>query len=153
MRQRTNSTDLDVTGAFEGPVQDFRSDLGRYFVCECKDWEKPADITAFAKFSRILDSTKCRFGILFSREGISGAGHTLHAEREQLKLFHDRGIVIVVVSNADLERVAQGANFITMLRAKYEKVRLDLKKENVDGGDKASVGSGADRKKPKKLVK
>jgi hypothetical protein len=126
-RQGTHSTDLDVAGAFEGPVQDFRSDIGRYFVCECKDWKKPADVTAFAKFSRILDSTKCRFGILFSSDGISGEGQTKYAEREQLKLFQDRGIVIVVVDEDDLQAVAEGANFITMLRRKYEKVRLDLK--------------------------
>lgn len=132
MRQRTFSTDLDVAGAFEGPVQDFRSDLGRYFVCECKDWENPADITAFAKFSRILDSAKCRFGILFSRDGISGAGRTLNAEREQLKLFQDRGIVIVVVDKKDLETVTNGANFITVLRTKYEQVRLDLRGKSAD---------------------
>jgi len=129
MRQRTYSTDLDVTGAFEGPVQDFRSDIGRYVVCECKDWNKPADITAFAKFCRILDSTKCRFGILFSRQGISGAGKTENAEREQLKLFQDRGVVVVVVDEGDLKKVATGANLITMLRGKYEKVRLDLREE------------------------
>jgi hypothetical protein len=127
MRKRTHSTDLDVAGAFEGPVQDFRSDLGRYFLCECKDWNCPADITAFAKFSRILDSTKSRFGILFSKNGISGEGKTANAEREQLKLFQDRGIVIVVVNESDLKKVASGANFLTMLRTKYEQVRLDLK--------------------------
>ena len=127
MRQRTHSTDLDVAGAFEGPVQDFRSDIGRYFVCECKDWNRPADVTAFAKFSRILDSTKCRFGILFSKKGISGVGETENAEREQLKLFQDRGIVIVVVNESDLNAVSHGANFLTMLRTKYEQVRLDLK--------------------------
>lgn len=127
MRRRTHSTDLDVTGAFEGPVQDFRTDIGRYFVCECKDWAKPADVTAFAKFSRILDSTKCRFGILFSREGISGEGRGQNAEREQLKLFQDRGIAIIVINEKDLREVVGGRNFITMLRTKYETVRLDLR--------------------------
>jgi len=127
MRQRTHSTDLDVTGAFEGPVQDFRSDVGRYFMCECKDWSKPADVTAFAKFSRLLDSAKCRFGMLFSRQGISGAGNAENAEREQLKLFQDRGIVIVVVNGSDLQQIVDGGNFITMLREKYEQVRLDLR--------------------------
>jgi hypothetical protein len=129
MRHRTNSTDLDVTGAFEGPVQDFRSDIGRYFVCECKDWREPASVTAFAKFSRILDSTKCRFGILFSREGLSGTDESKNAKREQQKLFQDRGIVVVVVDDADLRRIIDGANFITMLRSKYERVRLDLRDE------------------------
>jgi len=48
------------------------------------------------------------------------------AEREQLKVFQDRGMVIVVVSLRDLDEVAEGANFMTMMRAKYEHVRLDV---------------------------
>lgn len=126
-RRESHSTDYDVVCTLEGLDLDFRSELGRYFVCECKDWARPADITAFAKFCRILDSVKCRFGILFSREGISGEGRSKDAEREQLKVYQDRGMVVVVVSQRDLEGVAAGGNLITMLRSKYEAVRLDLR--------------------------
>jgi hypothetical protein len=94
-RKRSYSTDYDIVCSLDGVEQDFRSELGRYFVCECKDWSEPADFAAFAKFARVLDSTKSRFGILFSREGVTGERNTRHASREQLKLFQDRGIVIV----------------------------------------------------------
>src|SRR5205823_3855569 len=86
-RKRSKSTDYDLICSMEGIDVDFRSELGRYFVCECKDWQKPADFAAFAKFCRVLDSVKARFGILFSRHGISGEGGTRDAEREQLKVF------------------------------------------------------------------
>ena len=79
-----------------------------------------------AKFCRVLDSVKSRFGILFSRAGISGQGTSKHAAREQLKVYQDRGIVIVVVDLEDLKQAAQGANFVSLLRRKYESVRLDL---------------------------
>jgi hypothetical protein len=134
MRQRAESTDYDVVGVLEGVGLDFRAELGRYFVCECKDWGQPADFTTFAKLCRVLDSVKCRFGILFSRQGITGERGTVGAKREQLKVFQDRGMVIVVVSAADLGRVAEGENFIAMLRQKYEKVRLDLQTASEDGG-------------------
>ncbi len=125
-RERSMSTDYDIVCSMEGFDVDFRSELGRYFVCECKDWNKPADFTAMAKFCRVLDSVKSKFGILFSREGISGAGDTRYAEREQLKVFQDRGMVIVVIDEEDLKRVAGGTNFVNILRKKYERVRLDL---------------------------
>ncbi|HUK60783.1 MAG TPA: hypothetical protein VLV50_16240 [Stellaceae bacterium] len=125
-RQRSGSTDYDVICSVEGPEIDFRSELGRYFVCECKDWQDPADFTHFAKFCRVLDSVKARFGVIFSREGITGEGRTKDAAREQLKIFQDRGIVIVVVDQGDIAAVARGENFISLLRQKYEKVRLDL---------------------------
>jgi hypothetical protein len=127
LRKPSKSTDYDVVGLLEGPSLDFRSELGRYLVCECKDWRKPADFTTLAKFCRVLDSVKSRFGILFSREGITGTGKSKDAEREQYKVFADRGIVIVVVTKNDLDRVATGANFLSMLRMKYEEIRLDLK--------------------------
>lgn len=125
-RARTKSTEFDLVCSMEGYDLDFRSELGRYFVCECKDWAKPAGFDTIAKFCRVLDSVKAKFGILFSRNGISGAGTSLNAEREQLKVFQDRGMVIVVVDADDLEAVAQGENFVNILRRKYEQVRLDL---------------------------
>ena len=125
-RRRSQSSDYDIVCSVEGLEVDFRSELGRYFVCECKDWQSPADFTTMAKFCRVLDSTKSRFGILFSKHGISGQGRTVDAEREQLKVFQDRGMVIVVINQGDVEYVARGGNFINLLRAKYERVRLDL---------------------------
>ena len=126
-RKRTESTDYDVVGSFEGPGLDFRSELGRYFVCECKDWDKdPADVTVMAKTAYFLDSVKSRFGILFSKRGISGDTKEKDAEREQLKVYSNRGIAIVVIKEDDLKRVANGDNFLSMLRTRYEKVRLDI---------------------------
>jgi hypothetical protein len=107
----TPSTDYDVVCSVEGIELDFRSEFGRYFVCECKDKQTPADYTTLAKFCRVLDSVKSRFGILFSIKGISGEGKRRDADLEQLKVFQDRGIIIVVVDGEDLERLAQGANF------------------------------------------
>ena len=128
-RQRSHATDYDIVCTMEGPEIDFRSDLGRYFIVECKDWSTPADFSAFAKFCRVLDSTKCRFGILCSRLGITGTGHNSDAEREHLKVFQDRGMVVVVLSLSDLTEISTGANLITLLRERYETVRLDLKRQ------------------------
>jgi hypothetical protein len=125
-RQSSYSTDYDIVCSMQGPDIDFRSEFGRYFVCECKDWSKAAGFSEFAKFIRVLDSIKARFGIMFAKEGISGERGTTDASREQLKVYQDRGLVIVVVNLDDLEFVARGGNFITLLRTKYERVRLDL---------------------------
>ena len=125
-RVKTKSTDYDIVCSLDGFDVDFRSEFGRYFVCECKDWDTPADFTTMAKFCRVLDSTKARFGILFSKNGISGQGETKYAEREQLKVFQDRGMVIVVIDEKDFNYLVEGGNFINMLRERYETVRLDL---------------------------
>lgn len=128
-RQKTQSTDLDIVCSMEGFEVDFRSEFGRYFVCECKDWRKAADFSTLAKFCRVLDSIKARFGILFSTHGISGTGKNKNAELERLKVFQDRGMIIVVIDREDLKKLAEGENFINLLRHKYERVRLDLLKK------------------------
>lgn len=40
-------------------------------------------------------------------------------------------MVIVVVDENDLRSVANGANFVNILRKKYERVRLDLTEEDI----------------------
>lgn len=125
-RQRSHSTDYDVVCVTEGVDLDFRSDLGRYFVCECKDWADPVNFSAFAKFCRVLDSVNCNFGIILSRAGITGEHRERDAELEQIKVYQDRGMVIIVIDEEDLRSIAKGANLITILRRKYEKTRLDL---------------------------
>jgi hypothetical protein len=125
-KRTTSASDYDVVGSFEGPGLDFRSELGRYFLCECKDWDNPADVSVMAKTAYFLDSMKSRFGILFSREGISGDTKKRNAEYEQLKVYANRGIAIVVINSDDLERLANGDNFLSMLRTRYERVRLDI---------------------------
>jgi hypothetical protein len=128
-RLRTPSTDYDVVCSQYGVLVDFRSEIGRYFIGECKDWKKAVGTTTIAKFSHIMDTVKCNFGIIFSRRGISGTGKAANAEREQIKIYQSKRAIIVVLDQSDLTRLTQGDNFIAMLRRKYEKVRLDLRKE------------------------
>lgn len=125
-RRLSRSTDYDIVCAVEGPELDFRAELGRYFVCECKDWKDPADFSTIAKFCRVLDSTKCKFGILLSKNGVTGKNKGTDAEREQLKIYQDRGLVITILDITDFNFLANGGNFVTLLREKYEQIRLDL---------------------------
>jgi hypothetical protein len=119
--KQSPSTEYDLVCSVEGMEVDFRSELGRYFVCECKNSKHPADFTDFAKFCRVLASVKARFGILFGRSGVSES-----AEHEQKKLFQDSGVVLVVLDTDDLKAVSKGNNLITLLRQRYEMIRLDL---------------------------
>lgn len=123
-RVRANAGEYDVVCSMSGPDLDFRSELGRYFVCECKDRQDPSTFTEMAKFCRILDATKSRFGILFSREGITGEQHRKEAKLEQERVYWDRGIVVVCIDGEDINDLARGGNFIRMLKRRVEDVRL-----------------------------
>jgi hypothetical protein len=73
----------------------------------------------------VLDSVKSRFGILFSKRGISGGGKNRDSGLQQIKVFQSKEMVVVVIDETDLEQIATGINFISLLRAKYEWVRLN----------------------------
>jgi hypothetical protein len=125
-RENTPSTDYDVVCSIEGFETDFRSELGRYFICECKDLNESASFSDYAKFCTVLQSINSRFGILFSKNNISGKGKGIDADRQELKIYQSLKIVIIVIDKDDIEFIAQGGNFINLLRRKYEIVRLDL---------------------------
>ncbi|MEK6726115.1 MAG: hypothetical protein AABY54_06155, partial [Deltaproteobacteria bacterium] len=125
-RVKTHSTDLDVLCAMDGFFYDFRSELGRYIICECKNWKKKANFTAVAKFMRVLDSAKCKTGILFSKNGISGKKRRKDAEIEIIKYFQEREKIIIVISEPDLRKISSGASFLNILRDKYENIKFDL---------------------------
>jgi len=125
-RKRSATTEYDLGCSIQGLDVDFLSEIGRYFVCECKDRKKPASFSTIAKFCRVLDSTKSKFGVLFSKKGISGQGKTLYAERERIKIYQDRGVSIVVIDKGDLHFLSEGGNLLNLLRMKYESLRLDL---------------------------
>lgn len=125
--QKGGETDYDIVSSFAGPSNDFRSELGRYIICECKDRGSKGDFSDVAKFARVLTSINSSFGVFFATQGITGYGKRENAESEMLKLFQDSRIVIAAISLQDLKEVADGANFINILRQKYEHIRLDAK--------------------------
>ncbi len=127
LRTLAECTDYDNLCIIEGVSADFRSELGRYVICECKDWSKPADFTVISKFGSVIDSVKCKTGILFSKEGITGEDKNKFAEREILKIFQRNGVSILLIEENDILNVLNGYNFIEILRNKYEKIRFDLK--------------------------
>ncbi len=135
-RRLTPSSDLDVFGIFEGPLVDFRSEVGRYFVSECKDQQpkktksgtkpNPVSTTDVAKFCNLLDSVGNKFGIVVSICGIAGEGKQRDADLECLKLYQRHRIAIVSLKLEDLAKVANGENLLSILRDKYMTIRLNL---------------------------
>ena len=111
-RRRSHSTDYDVICAMEGIDVDFRSEFGgRHFVCECKDWSNSVKLFIHGKIlSDVLYFNQIAIlGVVFTRLGTSKA-----AKREQLKVFQDRGIVIIFLSQSDLQSLAKGNNLVVL---------------------------------------
>lgn len=125
-RVRTHSTDYDVVAEVPKEASRLYEYTGNMVICECKDTNDPTDFTQIAKLCRVIDSVKAKAGVVFTRQGVSGEKHTKNGYREILKVYQDRGIMIAVIDDNDLEKLVQGANFYRMLVDKYRQIRLDL---------------------------
>jgi hypothetical protein len=87
----------------------------------------------------VLDSINAKFGILFTKHGITGKGERENAELQQIIAHQHRGIIIVIFDKDDLKRLTEGGNFVSLLRSKYEKVRLSLREEKPQTHQEARV--------------
>ena len=126
-RVKSYSTDYDILFSIEGQINDFRSELGRYVICECKNWKNRATFSTIAKFSNVIESANCKCGIMFSKNGVTGADKTTDAKREILKIYQRNGINMIVIDKDDINKIINGDNFITVIRNKYENNRFDIR--------------------------
>jgi hypothetical protein len=93
--------------------------LGRHFLVECKNWEKRVGVRDVGYFLYRMRLTHARFGIIFSRSGISGGDEGKAARALIRRAFHEDG------SDHDLATLAQGkGSFWWMLLEKIEKLRF-----------------------------
>lgn len=99
--------------------------LGRHFLVECKNWEKPVGSPDVGYFLYRMRLTHAKFGIIFSKGGISGGEDEKFARALIRRAFHEDGSVCVVVDNEDLINLAQGKNtFWWMLLEGVEVLRF-----------------------------
>jgi hypothetical protein len=102
--------------------------LGRYFLVECKNWEEPIGSPEVGYFLYRMRLTHARFGIIFSRGGISGGEDETFARALIRRAFHEDGNVCVVVDDKDLGKLQGKDAFWWMLLEKIESLRFGTPK-------------------------
>lgn len=109
------------------------SSFGREFIVECKNWEKTVGVKELGYFLFRMGSTRTRFGIMFSKSGISGREDTERAARSLIRReFQQHGSVCVVVEERDILRLANGESlsFQAMLLTKSAEFRFGKPKDS-----------------------
>lgn len=93
--------------------------LPSIFLVECKNWDDPVDSQAIGYFFNILASRALELGVLIAANGVTGdvvSGRHSHA----LGLgAAPRGIKMIVITNDDIARLTQPADFVDLLHRRY----------------------------------
>jgi hypothetical protein len=128
---RTDTFQIDILCENNRSQIDPISELGLFIPCECKnETEKSVSLGSVAKFHSLLESTKCKAGIVFSINGLSGEKNEEEkfAAKELIKIYQRSGITILNITMVDIELVQKGENFISILKKKYKELRFDYTK-------------------------
>jgi hypothetical protein len=101
---QTRSSEIDLAIEYEcsnGAIPLFE-ELGRYCLVECKNWSMPVGAKHVRDFIGKLESCKVRLGVIFSRNGVTGADSGLDAIRVIQKAFDGNGPILLVFSLEDI---------------------------------------------------
>jgi predicted helicase len=96
----TRSGEIDIVIEYnrsKGTIPLF-DELVRYSLVECKNWYQPVGASTIRDFFRKLEKSKIKLGIVFAKNGITGANSGLDAFEEIREKFSSNGVFVVVFS-------------------------------------------------------
>lgn len=89
--------------------------FGRYFLGECKNWASKVGAPEVGYFFDRMKTVRANFGVLFTREGITGVEGTA-AQSVIRRHFQQENIICVVLSDEELHELGNnGTTFRSLL--------------------------------------
>jgi hypothetical protein len=107
-KARASEYDLVV---FNHPVagNGLSTRFGSSYLVECKNWNRPVDVAVVGYFLHRMRLTHCRFGVIFSRNGITQRERAdAYADSLIRRSFHEDGSTCIVVTLEDIKALANG---------------------------------------------
>jgi hypothetical protein len=122
---RNEAFETDIVVRNYSPTADLMADIfGRDFIVECKNWKDPIGVKDLGYFLLRMSLTHAKFGVLFSRQGITG-NDTTDAKSLLKRAFHESNSICVVVTLEDLRDLEKGgATFRSLLFKRMEEIRF-----------------------------
>jgi hypothetical protein len=125
IRTGTNQLDCTVRNGFDIKCTVY-SEIGSILIAECKNEEGTPGNSYYHKLADIINSCKSpgehRIGILFSRDPIARTCKEIAREK-----FLQNNIVLVNISNDELDKIVNRKNFLVILQGKIQEVKLNIK--------------------------
>jgi len=118
----TSTAQIDWVVTNEIPLN-YYIHWGEEWLVEARNRKKRVGAAAVRDFKDKVRSCGSHTGVLFTRKGITGQGDQAAAGEIHKAARPPDNICIVVLNFDDLSSIADGCNFLTMLRQKRDEVR------------------------------
>jgi restriction endonuclease len=102
---------------------------GTHFLCECKFSHDHVSIQWITNLNTVMQTHNASVGVFFATKGVTGRGNGARAKRliEDLSIMTP-GRFILCVDSTDLNLVAQGQNFLSLISHRYMEVKANTGK-------------------------
>lgn len=132
IRTCTNEIDDLVGLTAKGKVLEKKGLLdfkGKFFLCECKNYNKSVGVTYVGKFCHLLQMSNCRLGIIFSYHGISGGKWSgsvgLTKKFHLLRERYEDKYYVISFDIRDFERIVNGDTLSELISEKCCELDID----------------------------
>ena len=107
-RTSTNEIDLLIRWTERARLSGIQAAFpyfGDSFLCECKNYDGPVNVTYVGKFSSLMSAANTNFGIMISWEGITGRNKWSDSQGLIKKIALREKRYIIVLDKDDLEKI------------------------------------------------
>ena len=107
-RTSTNEIDLLIRWTERARLSGIQAAFpcfGDSFLCECKNYDGPVNVTYVGKFSTLMSAANTNFGIMISWEGITGRNKWSDSKGLIKKIALREKRYIIVLDKDDLEKI------------------------------------------------
>lgn len=101
--------------------------IGEGFLCECKNYTGTVNVTYIGKFYSLMKVSGVKFGIIFSRNGISGKNIWEDGKGLVRKIALKEDIYIIDISWDDFKSIYdRKKNIMNIMNNKYTAMKYDI---------------------------
>ena len=126
----TNEIDLMIRWTEKARLAGINSAFpcfGESFLCECKNYKGPVDVTYVGKFGHLMTISNVDFGIMVSWKGISGKTKW-DAAKGLIKKFavHENKYIVVIDKDDIFEICEKKKSIFSLIYDKYMALKLEI---------------------------
>ena len=101
--------------------------FGELFLCECKNYDGPVNVTYVGKFSSLMSVTNTGLGVMISWDGVTGRSNWSDSKGLIKKIALHENRFIIVLDKADLRKICdKKENVLSLVYDKYVALKNEI---------------------------
>lgn len=124
---RTKTSEIDIVCEVSRQHNiNLLHEMGRFFIIECKNWNKPVGAKEIRDFRVKIEDHHLRLGLFFSRNGITGERNGADGLGEIYDTFKTKDIFIILITLNDIGKIDGETEIFDLVDYKMDQIRFNF---------------------------